>query len=307
MRNLAAVFLTIIFSKFVLASGVQTPYRERFDISLVEQALKTPPEKLVGFIEAQGVRVFKVKKSLTLKKPANPIFAKTKIALGKDLERCDIDVTDDNSEDGRFLQRDQTFCESDYDWIYIADTSSSITLIHEFMHFLFYKTEDAADREISGNVAENLRREHRFMMKNYEALSSDSELLRNDHYRNSFAQGCLDFSKAFLDGVRVQLSEEIIIERILEKLTVGTRYADSERIEKGKKYVQNNLNTVAEMMVEFQNIVTWLSGERGVLVGKISDTELMSFDLKILELVLKNQEQFMVHQKLTDYTPTMVP
>lgn len=248
--NQILIFSVFLFSLTVArpdaANGAQQqlPLGRNFDSTLLDQALQLPAEKLIEFIESQGVKVYLYPST----KPRNPEFASGEMIPAKfGSERYLKGLFEDKGsgstvyDAGVFSQPKDPEVGKYGNTIVITECSSAHTLLHEFTHYLFYTTEKNPNAGQKWDLEERAVRTLNEFGRQY--TYSFIDLGMSDKYkRDVLIERLIASIQIERDRVYWFASEEIMIEKVLaEKIHSDSPYFETERFERGKRYAAANV------------------------------------------------------------------
>ncbi len=226
------------------AAQLVLPLGRNLNTELLEKALNIHPEKLIAFIESQGVKVY----LYPSRRPRNPDFKNGRSISGKFAAESFLTQLFENSgggatiaDAGVFLPADDASLGHYGTSIVLAESATAHTLLHEFTHFLFWSTEMPPDRELKYGLERRAARAMRELTLNFSYSFND--LPASNRYKRDVLMEKL-IAAIGIEGERVQwfVSEEVLVEALLTtKITRTSPYRDAARIEKGTGYAKSNV------------------------------------------------------------------
>jgi hypothetical protein len=220
------------------------PLGRNVKLEALDRAIQVPPEKLIAFIESQGLKVY----LYPSRRPRNPQFQTGKmVSATLGAEGSLKDLFEDSGTGATITDAGIFFPREDVDLgkygtaIVIAESATAHTLLHEFTHYLFYKTEFPRDLEVKYGLVDRAVIAQRTLTLQYSYSFLDLPA-SNRYKRDSLVDNLTTALK--IEGERVQwfVSEEVIIEAILANKIVSTsNYYDQARLEKGLRYAKSNI------------------------------------------------------------------
>jgi len=259
---LVSFLLTVAigFGELAHAERLHLPLGRNLETDLLDQALKTPPEKLIAFIEAQGVRVH----LYPSRRARNPQFKNgTLVAAPLREERGLMHVFEDSSGGGSTISDAGVFIPAEDDdlgrygpFIAITESATSHTLLHEFTHYLFYRTELAVDRSVKYTLANRTYRSNKYLGLQL-AYGLQNSVPSDIRTRDNLVEMLISNIDVEAERVHWFVAEEVLVESILAgKIAAQSpHHFSQERIEKGRAYAKKNI--MGARIELAQRLSTW--------------------------------------------------
>lgn len=241
------------------AERLHLPLGRNLETDLLDQALKVQPEKLIAFIESQGVRVY----LYPSRRPRNPQFKDTALVTAPLREEPGLMHVFEDSGGGSTIADAGVFIPQDDDdlgrygpFIAIAESATVHTLLHEFTHFIFYRTELAADRTAKYSLAQRTYNSNRYLglQLAYGLQNSVSSDVRT---RDNLVEMLVKNIEVEAERVYWFVAEEVLVESILaEKINAPTSpHFNQDRVNKGRAYAAKNIYGARVELA--QRLSTW--------------------------------------------------
>lgn len=228
------------------AERLHLPLGRNLETDLLDQAIKTSPEKLIAFIESQGVRVY----LYPSRRPRNPEFKNgTMVTAPLRDERGLMHVFEDSSGGGSTIADAGVFIPSEDDdlgrygpFIAIAESATSHTLLHEFTHFLFYRTELAADRSAKYSLSKRTHQSNKYLGLQL-AYGLQNSVPSDVRTRDNLVEMLIANINVEAERIYWFVAEEVLVESVLaRKITANSSpHFSEERLKKGRGYAMKNI------------------------------------------------------------------
>lgn len=222
------------------------PFGRRIEFAPLDRALQTAPEKLIAFIESQGVKVY----LYPSKQPANPQFrGAAKIPTAIRNERMLKSVFEDSGEgttipDSGFFSPERDEQLGRYGtFIAISESATSYTLLHEFTHFLFYQADDPAGHEQRYSIASRAFRSQRNLERQLEY--TEEGVVDLDRYkRDGLVEALLADIAIERERALWVIAEEVLVEALLVRrmAVTSSKHSQAARQAKGAAYAADNID-----------------------------------------------------------------
>ena len=295
----AAAFWSVLASALLLPQGARAdrpqwilqtfPFDQALDMEAVYQVSHSPPHRLIETIRRWGVDLLLVR-SQAPARPLNPLLADLPPATPELLRSAGFQ----DSYEGLVVHAGRTDCARDQTTIFIRDTASSYTLIHEFVQSrLRPLCPGVSDEVLEARFGAAFRR-----LKVYQRrLYDDPFRLLNPQWRRDILSAQSDVAADLYDRIRLGQSQEAIVEKVLG-LYIDERnpYFDAARREQGRVYGELMINNAIDLFNAVHQSVVFVE-ETVVQLGR----SLRNGDITAGEgIALTDEDQLSVVRSATD-------
>ena len=293
-RKLAALTTTVVLaiSSFANAAKLSTPTNREIDLSPIAAVLKTQPKDLVKFIEASGVKVLIIQSE---SKSVNPLWTSVPKVSAQTLAKWKLDGDNIGSSEGLFVSDSSSCCDKSGNLILIGDEAVPMTLIHEFMHAVMYSQLSKEKKIDTSSVVDNATNARATLKFRFEKVFKNRANLSNELWRRDMLNALNDYVDAMDKVIYYNISEEVIIERTLEKMIdKNSPYFNQVRLDQGDQYAKNKAEQIRILLKDADFVSAWMVGELKTLEDSIP-----------MEEQYKSEESYKaLHTKITQLAET---
>jgi hypothetical protein len=210
-----------------------------------------------------GVEIYVFRGSEKSKK-MNPLFRNLKEISTEKGTRLDLGKEGDSGTHGLFVAPGSLFSDLEKPTIFIHEEAETYSLIHEYLHYLFWKES----KEQRADVEFLMYREKRSLTKNFENIYADREKLLNQLWRRDIVNSLLSYGESLKLGISQVLVEEYLIEKTLGEILKKDRspHWDQERETLGAKYGLMNLKKA-------ESEISRLKAQRSFIESELAQLE----------------------------------
>jgi len=244
------------------------PFAQKLDMRVVEEVLRSPPERLLAAIARHEVDMRLVRTAPAPGRRPNPLLAALPPAPADLLEKAEFLDT----YEGRVVLRGTAPCHLPRDTLFIRDTASIYTLLHEFVQSrLVPSTECIDDAEIELRFAVDYRRLQLYQRRLYD----DPFKLLDPQWRADILAAQAAVAEKLFRRIQIGQSQEAIVEKLLAAaIDERSPYFDAARRAQGRRYGELMIDNAVDLFNTVHGAIAFVRETVGhlreeVRVGRI--------------------------------------
>lgn len=220
-------------------------FDQAIQVEKVYEVTQVPPDKLVQYIESQGVRIATFRDSFT--GATQPALANAAKASRELIQAAQLPP----QTSGRLLPVRNGF---EQDTILIREDSHTHILLHEYMHYLlFFK-----GTQPQGNLDETFARAEKKQLFYQRKLFENPIFLLNPLWRKDILEAQHELIKLIYQRIQIGQAQEAIVEKLLARyIDKNNPHYNELRQKNGHTYAENMINNAITVFNNLHFAVDW--------------------------------------------------